>query len=314
MGIYDREYYRGESRMPGFFSTAPVCKSIILINIGVFLAGEFGIVDRDKMFEWLGATSSGIFEHGHVWQLVTATFVHANHIHLIFNMLFFWFAGSEIEAMYGPRDFLGLYLSAGVVSTLVWALFDLFAPFHHGMMIGASGAIWSVFVLFALFFPRREILFMFVIPVEVWLLAVIFFAYDLYNLLQRSQADTAFASHVAGAVYGYLFRRFDLRFSHVAGMWRRARRPRLRVVMPETRESPARGGMGSSWAPNSASAAKPSSTSTTSTMVSEDQLAVRLDEILAKIAREGRGNLTEEENRILQEASQRARLRRSDRL
>ena len=49
-------------------------------------------------------------------------------------------------------------------------------------------------------------------------------------------------------------------------------------------------------------------------MLPEEQLDARLDEVLAKIAREGRGGLTEEENRILQEASRRARNRRSDRI
>jgi hypothetical protein len=46
----------------------------------------------------------------------------------------------------------------------------------------------------------------------------------------------------------------------------------------------------------------------------EEQLDARLDEVLAKIAREGREGLTEEEKGVLQEASRRARNRRSDRL
>jgi hypothetical protein len=46
----------------------------------------------------------------------------------------------------------------------------------------------------------------------------------------------------------------------------------------------------------------------------EEQLDKRLDEVLAKIAREGRASLTDEEDRVLQEASRRARIRRSDRL
>ena len=45
----------------------------------------------------------------------------------------------------------------------------------------------------------------------------------------------------------------------------------------------------------------------------EEQLDARLDEVLAKIAREGRGGLTEEDHRVLQEASRRARNKRSDR-
>ena len=45
-------------------------------------------------------------------------------------------------------------------------------------------------------------------------------------------------------------------------------------------------------------------------VIAEEQLDARLDEILAKIAHEGRGGLTDDENRILQEASRRARDRR----
>ena len=38
MGIYDREYYRGETRGSGWFSgMAPACKTIILINVVVFV-------------------------------------------------------------------------------------------------------------------------------------------------------------------------------------------------------------------------------------------------------------------------------------
>ena len=49
-------------------------------------------------------------------------------------------------------------------------------------------------------------------------------------------------------------------------------------------------------------------------VIAEEQLDARLDEVLAKIAREGRGGLTEDENLVLQEASRRARNRRSDRV
>ena len=38
MGIYDREYYRGEPGGPGWFGgVAPWCKTIILVNCAVFL-------------------------------------------------------------------------------------------------------------------------------------------------------------------------------------------------------------------------------------------------------------------------------------
>jgi hypothetical protein len=46
----------------------------------------------------------------------------------------------------------------------------------------------------------------------------------------------------------------------------------------------------------------------------DEQLDERLDQILAKIARDGRGSLSDDENRILLEASRQAKLKRSERL
>ena len=314
MGIYDREYYRGDSRGPGLFSTSPVCKWLIIINVAVFVAEQTSMVDADFFDRWFAARGDLIFQQGRIWQLVTATFMHADPLHLIGNMLFLWFVGREIEAMYGTRDFLGLYLSAAFFSTLVWAAAHEFIPRHHaqGMvpMIGASGAVLAVVVLYALFYPRREVLFMFVIPIEMWLLVTLFLIYQIMLLLKGGGIE-AVESHLAGVAYGYLFKQFDLRWSHLP--WNRARRPRLRVVTgSEPREKPAARPAPTSkpsWATNSASLSKP-----VIAVIAEEQLDARLDEVLAKIAREGREGLTEEENRILQEASRRARNRRSDKL
>ena len=83
------------------------------------------------------------------------------------------------------------------------------------------------------------------------------------------------------------------------------------MIVPEPREKPApRANPGPTWSPNPASASKPTSTA----VLPEEQLDAKLDEVLSKIAREGRAGLTEEENRVLEEASRRARNRRSDRL
>ena len=314
MGIYDREYYRGDSRGPGFFATAPVCKWLIIINVLVFVAEQTNIVPREFMRNWFAANADAIFKQGRIWQLLTATFLHADVLHILGNMLFLWFVGQEIEAMYGHKDFLGLYLCAGVFSTLVWAVLHLVTP-HDAVrpdayMVGASGAVLAVVVLYALFYPHKEILFMMVIPIEMWLLVSLFVIYQCVMLLKGGSVE-AVESHLAGVTFGVLFRHYDMRWSHMP--WSRPRRPKLRVVTgSEPRETPqARPAATSkpSWATNSASISKPAVA-----VIAEEQLDARLDEVLAKIARQGRDGLTEDENRILQEASRRARNRRSEKL
>ncbi len=326
MGIYDREYYRDDARGPGLFNGVnPACKTIILINVVVFLAQwlnpEWGRGDS-AFREAFEASSDGILRHFKVWQLLTATFLHDpnNLFHILWNMLFLWVVGREMEAMYGSREFTALYLCAAVFSTLCWAIVDRFFPgAKETRMIGASGAVMAIVVLYTLYYPRREVLLFFVLPVETWLLLVVFLGYDALNLVRELQvgrsldgSSKAFASHLGGALYGYMYKTFDLRIMHVLD--RRNRRPRLRVVSPEPRERdrerPAHQPAATSRSAGATSGARGSGAS----VVSEEQLNARLDEVLAKIAREGRSKLTDEENTILQEASRRARDRRSDRV
>ncbi|MFO0907679.1 MAG: rhomboid family intramembrane serine protease [Isosphaeraceae bacterium] len=318
MGIYDREYYRGETRGSLWLTgVAPATKALILINCAVFILAHLNPNNTRLFSSWFAATSDGIFRYGRVWELLTATFLHQSLLHLIGNMLFLWFAGRELESMYGSRDFVALYISAAIVSTLGWAICDGLTAGDRrvtNQMIGASGAVLALVVIYAMYFPRREVLFMFVLPVEVWVLVAAFLAYQVFLLLGGGDWQTAVESHLVGAAYGYLFKRFDLRWSRLP--LNRPRRPRLRIVNPDPREvaAPRSGGIvsGPTWSSETvaASVSKPSSTA----VVTEEQLDARLDEVLAKIAREGRGSLTEEENRVLQEASRRARNRRSERL
>ena len=128
MGIYDREYYRGETRGPGFFSSAPVCRAIIVINVAVYLLGRLGFLSPELRHDWLAASSDSILAHGHVWELLTATFLHHDIWHILFNMMLLWFIGTELELVYGSRDFLALYVAAAVLSTLGWAICDTAAP------------------------------------------------------------------------------------------------------------------------------------------------------------------------------------------
>lgn len=307
MGIYDREYYRGETHGSGWLNgLAPATKAIILINVIVFFLQP--ALETYGLWDYFVASSDGIFGHGYLWQLLTATFMHEGVYHLLWNMVFLWFVGREMESFYGTRDFVALYLCAAVLSTLGWAAIDTLLGHHGSSMLGASGAIMAVVVVYAMYYPHREILLFFVLPVQMWLLVVIYLAHDAYQLLAQPSSGIAVASHLSGAAYGYLFKHFDLRWSRLS--WRRVTRPRLRLITPEPREKPTTRSTGPTWSPNPATTLKPSTTA----VLPEEQLDARLDEVLAKIAREGRGGLTEEENRVLQEASRRARNRRSDRI
>ena len=317
MGIHDREYYRDDTRGSGWLSgTAPACKAIIFINIAAFVAQKLFNPTFDQ---WFSAGSDQIFGHYEIWRLFTAPFLHDNVItwHIVVNMLFLWMVGREMESFYGSKDFVAFYLSAAVFSTLTWAVADRFQnTLQPHVMIGASGAVMATVVLYTLYYPRREVIFV-IFPVEMWFLLVIFLGSDLLQFLSRSTEPVAYASHLGGAAFGYLFKTSDLRLSTLEKWAKQRRRPKLRIVAPDPREtSPKTATIRPSVGPSrpsgvaSAAATRPAPVF----VIPEEQIDEKLDEILIKIARDGRDSLNEEDNRILDEASRRARNRRSERI
>jgi membrane associated rhomboid family serine protease len=312
MGIYDREYYRGETGGTGLFGgVSPVTKTIIVINAAVFLLERLINPERNPPFVnlYLAASPDGVLHHFRIWELLTATFFHATIWHLLGNMWFFWIVGREMEALYGSRDFLVFYLGAAILSTLAWVLITASSNRNPlSTMIGASGAVMAVVTLYTLFYPRREIL-LFFIPMPMWLLLTLYLFVPLLPVLAGADSDVAVESHLAGAGVGFLFKQFDLRFSRFFSG--RVFKPRLRIFSPAPREQTRTRSPSTSRTPASVGSG---GKSPQVSVLPEEQLDARLDEILAKIAREGRAGLTDEESRVLQEASRRARIRRSDRL
>ncbi len=327
MGIYDREYYRDETGGSGWFSgVAPTTRLLIIINFAVFavqlLMPTLGVT------EFFSARSDDIFERFHVWQLVTYAFLHDPHSiwHIAINMLFLFFVGREVEPIYGHKEFAWFYLSAAVVSGLVWSLIDYFGPSPvHGSLMGASGAVAAVLVVFVLYYPQREFLIWGILPVRAWMMLAFFVAREVYAVYAQVQfqrrggmvegTSIAYTAHLAGYAYGWAYKASGFRWTRFLRFPFFQNRPRLRIVPPEPRER--------AWPRISTSTTvsdpppspfSPSARSSSTGVLAEEQLDARLDEILAKIAREGRSSLTDEEHRILQEASRRAQNKRSERL
>jgi hypothetical protein len=154
-------------------------------------------------------------------------------------------------------------------------------------IIGASGAVMAVVVLFTLFYPKREILFFFFIPAPIWLLCAVYIARDLFSLLTGRSGGIANLAHLTGAAVGFLYWYLDLRWDRVRGMMparirRRARTPRL------------------------VSAARPSRPVPDS-LPEADAVSRRIDDLLAKISAEGKESLTEEEWEFLRSNSKKYR-------
>jgi membrane associated rhomboid family serine protease len=310
MGIYDREYYRREG--PSFFrslyETGTVCKWLIGINIAVYIiqlltfphgGGDEVLPGSSGWFTEFLDLNVGAVMHGEVWRLLTHAFLHSplSPWHIIFNMLFLWWFGNEIEEMYGPREFLALYLTAALIGGLAFVGWDVatmpWGELQTQSALGASGAVNAVLVLYACHFPTRTIRLFFLIPVPVWLMVVIMVAMDVFGLLGPSgNGGVAVAAHLGGAAFAFLYYKRQWRLMSLwSWLWSKkpSSRPRLRVYREE---EPA------------ARPAAPVGVATAAKTDVDEHLEAKLDQVLEKVARFGQDSLTESERQILFRASE----------
>ena len=129
-----------------------VTKALIGVNVAVFLLqlgqGDVGRRLTSPLVEQ-GALFGPAVAAGEWWRLVTAAFLHAGPIHILFNMLMLWWFGRPLEALVGRGRFVGLYL-VSVLAGSAGAL--LLTPTAH--TVGASGAVFGILGA-GLLFERR---------------------------------------------------------------------------------------------------------------------------------------------------------------
>ena len=185
-------------------STTKVVRWLLVANIGMFLLQVFLFrpVFGNGSPPFLALVPAYFLGRGFLWQIVTYMFLHGGIIHILFNMLFLWMMGSELERYWGGKEFLKYYLVTGCGAGLVSVLVQ---PHSVTRTIGASGAIFGLIVAFALAFPDRELLLYFFIRIKAKYFAVLVGALELIALLALPDMGIARFAHLGGLAIGYVY-------------------------------------------------------------------------------------------------------------
>jgi membrane associated rhomboid family serine protease len=164
------------------------------------------------------------------WTPLTYMFVHAGTGHIFFNMLSLFFFGPQLEGRLGNRHFLGIYLAGGLSGALV-SLLAYWAGASPGVVpiVGASGAVYSVMLGFATFWPRARVYVLGVFPVEAWLLIIVMILFTLFGTSGFGTPGVAHFAHLGGAAGGFAYLRIVDALSPAARFRARARPAHRRV-------------------------------------------------------------------------------------
>jgi membrane associated rhomboid family serine protease len=153
------------------------------------------------------------------WTLVTYMFLHDGTLHLLFNMLGLFFFGPRLEEELGGKDFLLLYFISGITG----ALLSFLTP--NVAIVGASGAVYGIFLGFARYWPREQIYIWGILPVEARTLVIVMTVLSLMGGFTGG-GNIAHFAHLGGFVGGWIFLR--TRDARVLGRRRQWIPPTLR--------------------------------------------------------------------------------------
>ncbi len=209
-------YYSEQVRNGGFdYRVTRAVQRLILLNGAIFavqllLDVPFGGGNAGPpggIFSLLLSfqPTSFLFQ-GRVWQPLTYMFIHANLMHLFFNMLWLYFFGPDVERVLGTRQFVLFYFLCGALGVMA-NFVPLVLTHSYVSVAGASGAVMGTLVAFAMINPHRTF-FLFPIPVPLsarWLAAIII-GFTLYGALYDSRVSVA--THLGGIAVGYAYMKF----------------------------------------------------------------------------------------------------------
>lgn len=198
--MYSGESF-GQALHRGYQNMPSALRTIITANTVVFFIQLLGFgAFSDWMIASFGFSPDPWTTLTQPWRIFTYQFLHAGFFHLLFNMLWLWWMGRNVEATIGATNFWVIYLGAGIGGALISMIFSSFLG--TTITIGASGSVFGIMVAFAMIFPSAPIMLFLLPPIEARFLVAGLIFLDV--LFLGSRDNSARIVHLGGAAVGYL--------------------------------------------------------------------------------------------------------------
>lgn len=180
-----------------------------LMKAVLFLSGN-GFELVNSIIDVLAVKSSLAGLMKQPWSLITYMFVHENFLHILFNMLVFFWTGKIFCEFLGSRKVVAVYVLGGLAGAFLYILsYNLFPAFSQAVefskLIGASAGVIAVLVAIATLTPDYTMHLLLFGAVRLKYIAI--FLVLLYVISIPDGNAGGNISHLGGAAFGFLYTR-----------------------------------------------------------------------------------------------------------
>ena len=209
-----------------FFDNIPVVtRNLLYLNLIMFVASLINPTFMQDTF----AMAYPLAQDFRWWQPLTHMFMHANFMHIFFNMYTLVMFGMVVERALGTKKFLYFYFITGLGAVAFHTFVEWLEIKYMGgslnaamytPMVGASGALYGVLVAFAMLYPEAKLTLIFppiTLNAKWWV--IIFIVIELLTGITGTRVGVAHFAHLGGALFGWLLIRYWKKSGQLYRSW-----------------------------------------------------------------------------------------------
>lgn len=171
---------------------------ILMVATGLFSYKGFNDIAFFRKYEF----HIGSIRAGEQYRMLSSGFLHADFMHLAFNMLTLYFFAPVVMAHLGSITFLLIYFGSLIFGSLLTLV--LHKDDYSYRAIGASGAVVGVLYSAILLQPDMSLYLFFIpIPIPAYIVGIGYLLYSIYGIKAKSD-NVGHTAHFGGAIGGYL--------------------------------------------------------------------------------------------------------------